>query len=448
MHVARIVNLDSGRIWQTPSGKENGYELPELNYRLPQTISGFDASKNYYEYGFTWNENFIRFFIINENGSEIELWKYEDKEHIPHHPAKMVFDIWHTSDWKCIDTTYCKDVGEFKPPKDDVTLSIDWAEYTEYLKGWRSHYGYITSNPSVTIDAQGRNHFFAIGGDRTLWDNIDGTWYNLGGYVTSDPYAVKDYQGRLHIFVRGGDYALYDNVFNTSSLSSYWLPLGGYITSNPSASLASNGHLIIAVRGGDNALWIKDLDTTSMASSWISLGGYITSNPYTIYDPQGKRHTLALGGDYGLWDNVDGFWQCRGGYLTSDAKPILDPNNHNIVRALARGGDGGLWMNSYNAITGAAEWDSLGGYILSKEDGSSIYTATPEPVSNADGTTHVYVIGGDRSLWEKVLSGTGGVQWNNQGGFITSNPCSGIPENSTIQQVGVRGGDNALWVYN
>jgi hypothetical protein len=89
-------------------------------------------------------------------------------------------------------------------------------------------------------DAQGRTHVFVRGSDMALYDNIDGTWYNLGGYLTTDPIPIRDSQGRIHIFCVGSDRALYDKIFDTNTFSNYWIGLGGYLTSDPSAAVQGN----------------------------------------------------------------------------------------------------------------------------------------------------------------------------------------------------------------
>jgi len=319
-------------------------------------------------------------------------------------------------------------------------------EYLEFdiqnLPQWHAFGGVIISNPSSVEDAQGKTHIFAIGSDHALWDNVDGTWNSMGGYLTSDPNAIKDSQSRLHIFARGNDGALWDNVLDTATGISNWICLGGSINSNPDAALGSNGHIKIAVRGGDNSLWINDLDPASLTGSWSGFRGNLISNPYVIFDAKGRMHVMVVGGDSGLWDNVDGSWYGLGGYITSDAKPILNPGNCNIVTSFARGGDGSLWKNSFDLSSGTNEWTYLGGYLLPK---GNIYGGNPEPLPNIDGSIHTYVVGGDGALWENIWLDDGS-QWNFLGGYLTSNPSS-IIKSMNIPLVGVRGGDEALWVF-
>lgn len=207
--------------------------------------------------------------------------------------------------------------------------------------------------------------------------------------------------------------------------------------SSPSSAMnPSDGHIKIAATGSDNSLWVRDLDTGSMTGGWIGLSGLIISNPYIIYDAQGRMHVLVIGSDHALWDNAGSIWRYLGGYITSDAKPILDPANSNGVLTFVRGGDGSLWKNSFDASAGSNQWTALGGYILPAT--GDIYRGNPEPVSSQDGSIYALVVGGDRSLWELTVTGTGNLGWSNLGSSITSNPSSSWPLTAA------RGADNAL----
>jgi len=325
---------------------------------------------------------------------------------------------------------------------------------------WNNYGSYLTSDPFIIEDDQGRDHVFVRGGSGALYDNVWGDWYGFGGYIysNSDPYAVKDGQGRIHIFARDSDGSLLDNVFDTYNWNYDWWDLGGYFTLDPSAALepGPNGFLKIVVRGGDNALWMRDLDTRYMSGVWNPLGGYLTSGPYVIYDDDGRIHTFVRGGDGSLWDNVgvwDAYsgqywhdWNYHGGYITSHPKPIVDPN-YNSILVFARGGDGALWAKDFSPEGFWNYWTSHGGYISPAGSGSIIYEGNPEPVADSDGYIHTFVRGGDGSLWDNVWYHTGNPahDWYGLGGYITSDP-SAMWDASGHIDVAVRGGDGTLWV--
>ncbi len=300
---------------------------------------------------------------------------------------------------------------------------------------WNGFGGVLTSNP-YQLQADGKKHIFAKGGDNGLWDNVDGDWQGLGGIIASDPFALEDAQGKIHILVKGSDGGLWDRVFGGS-----WWNLGGIITSNPSAAVESspNGYMYIVVRGGDNGLWARELDTADMSGDWYSGSGYITSNPQIVFDSQGNMHTFARGGDGAVWDlNLikkdahfyEGDWRSLGGYITSDVMPVLDPFNPDLIYTSVRGGDGSLWYNTLDTTLGTATWTGLSGFIQ----------GNPAPVVDTDGVLHNFVRGGDGGLWDNA-----GGAWYNLGGFIKSNP-NAIRDKEGKLHVAAVGGDNGLWV--
>ena len=161
--VTRVIDLSNGAIWETPSGKENTYELLPLDYCLPQIIEGFDASISYYEYGFTWDKNFIKFFIIDENNKEIELWRFDSKDrlNLPSKPAKLMFNVWHTQNWHC-QTSGNND--NLNPPDNDAILLIDWAEYNPYYEYKTDFEEYTagTTPPELYIYYNGKGNSYQM----------------------------------------------------------------------------------------------------------------------------------------------------------------------------------------------------------------------------------------------------------------------------------------------
>ncbi len=70
----------------------------------------------------------------------------------------------------------------------------------------------INGNPAPVVDTDGLIHTFVRGGDGSLWDNVNGNWYNVGGVIESDPNAIRDMYGRLHVAAVGGDNGLWVNT--------------------------------------------------------------------------------------------------------------------------------------------------------------------------------------------------------------------------------------------
>ncbi|HWQ20832.1 MAG TPA: right-handed parallel beta-helix repeat-containing protein, partial [Methanotrichaceae archaeon] len=173
-----------------------------------------------------------------------------------------------------------------------------------------------------------------------------GSWRSLGGSVKSAPQAVYDSQKRLHAFVRGGDGALWDNVDGT------WHNLGGTITSVAKPLAASSDKRVIYTyaRGGDGSLVLNTLNTASGTSTWSSLGGYISpgygsslfsGKPAPVVDSDGIVHVYVRGGDGALWENANGSWRSLSGRLTSDPTAV---NSDGLLEVAVRGTDGSLYL--------------------------------------------------------------------------------------------------------
>jgi hypothetical protein len=301
---------------------------------------------------------------------------------------------------------------------------------------WNGFGGVLDSKPFQLV-ADGQKHIFVKGGDRALWDNVDGDWQGLGGVIDSAPFALQDEQGNIHILVKGGDRALWDRVYDGN-----WWSLGGVIDSDPSAAFESgdDGYMYIVVRGyGDNALWARELNTVDMTGSWYACGGSILSNPQIVFDSNGNWHTFVRGMDNALWDLYltkkddhfyKGDWHNLGGSILSDTMPALDPYNPDRIYTSVRGGDNALWYNTLDITSYTSTWTGLGGVI----EGS------PSTVVDTDGVLHNFVRGADKALWDNA-----GGTWYGLGGVIKSDP-NAIRDKEGKLRVAVSGADNALWV--
>jgi hypothetical protein len=130
---ARAVDLQTGKTWETthPSHTWGGFQLQ--NDPLPQTIPGYDSSTDYYEYGLTWLQNSVDFFIVDTNYNVIDLWNTPADVPIPTHPAKICFEVWHPgppgtdgdTSWTPVD----KLNPATNPPSSDAVLLVDWVDY-------------------------------------------------------------------------------------------------------------------------------------------------------------------------------------------------------------------------------------------------------------------------------------------------------------------------------
>ncbi|MCL2844157.1 MAG: hypothetical protein FWE23_01705 [Chitinivibrionia bacterium] len=136
--IGRIVNMATGEILSTTFGTSfasAGIPLTGVeNY--PETIRAipnFDASQNFYTYGFDWKTDNIRWWMLNpaDESDTIVMWDYREPHgrtlqdsRITQKPASFMFNFWHTNDW----------AAEGKPnsteaPSRTFSAEFDWIKY-------------------------------------------------------------------------------------------------------------------------------------------------------------------------------------------------------------------------------------------------------------------------------------------------------------------------------
>ncbi len=118
--VTRRVDLADGSVRQTAPGAEGewgvGDDLGQAVEGLP--VAGFSATAGFYEMGFDWSSDRIRFFIVVA-GEEITLWDFDDTSLIPQGAAQFMLNLWHSSSgWD--------DDEEADYPASDAVLEADW----------------------------------------------------------------------------------------------------------------------------------------------------------------------------------------------------------------------------------------------------------------------------------------------------------------------------------
>lgn len=139
--ISRVIDLAKGIILDCSYGTE-AKEAGKLNdaQNNPATIkaiSGFDASKVFYIYGFDWKPDRITWWIqLNENSEKIILWDYEPAElfpdtyapsGIPVLPVHNAFCFWHSR------TRLANGINTAtEAPKYPFESEIDWMSYKPF----------------------------------------------------------------------------------------------------------------------------------------------------------------------------------------------------------------------------------------------------------------------------------------------------------------------------
>jgi hypothetical protein len=120
IRLRRIVDFATGDVYDSISDTSDGYAKTANEPLLARP--GFPAPSTFYEMGFDWHADAVRFFIVLD-GAERSLWTVTDAAHIPQDSVYMMYNIWHPSEhWH-------PRAGSAAYPTEDVTLRLDWFGY-------------------------------------------------------------------------------------------------------------------------------------------------------------------------------------------------------------------------------------------------------------------------------------------------------------------------------
>jgi len=136
--IGRTINLATGRIYETiyrssHDGNKN-HPLTEIGNQ-PETIpaiEGYDASKQFYIYGFDWYPDRLTWWIVHPATNEkIVLWDYRGTTPhftgIPVSPTTYLVNFWHTDNWP-VETN----PRSIEKPAYPYALEIDWISYEPF----------------------------------------------------------------------------------------------------------------------------------------------------------------------------------------------------------------------------------------------------------------------------------------------------------------------------
>ena len=139
--VGRTLNLATGEILYTnyrsyhDGNRNHNFDSSDdaaLSPRTITAITGYDASKQFYVYGFDWYPNRLTWWIEHpDTGEKIILWDYQGTtpnfSGIPQPPTTYLLNFWHTNDWSVDTNPRSKEA-----PKYPYFLEVDWMKYEPY----------------------------------------------------------------------------------------------------------------------------------------------------------------------------------------------------------------------------------------------------------------------------------------------------------------------------
>jgi len=128
--VGRTINLAKGLIYTTEYREDHSDHREALagESNLPESIAaieGFDASAQFYTYGFDWHPDRIRWWMLHPTTADtVVLWDYQGERGIPQHPSRYRMNFWHTDNW-AVETN----PSSLEKPEKRFELEVDWMEY-------------------------------------------------------------------------------------------------------------------------------------------------------------------------------------------------------------------------------------------------------------------------------------------------------------------------------
>ena len=134
--IGRTINLATGTIYNTSFRVgHNGVSSPLTGLQAqPETIpavDGYDASSQFYTYGFDWYPDRIRWWMINPvKADTVILWDYSGSQvGIPQNHSRYRLNFWHTDSWP-VETN----PRSIEKPLHPYETEVDWMSYEPLKK--------------------------------------------------------------------------------------------------------------------------------------------------------------------------------------------------------------------------------------------------------------------------------------------------------------------------
>jgi len=129
--IGRTINLAKGIIYNTIYKEgHRGQPVPLTGAQnqpaqIP-AIETYDASAQFYTYGFDWYPNRITWWMIHPaSGEKIVLWDYQGSQiGIPQNESRYRMNFWHTNEWSVHTNP-----NSLEKPLHPYELEVDWMKY-------------------------------------------------------------------------------------------------------------------------------------------------------------------------------------------------------------------------------------------------------------------------------------------------------------------------------
>jgi hypothetical protein len=140
--IGRTVNMATGQIYSTSyrvdsndgsrSSERGRFTGAQNQPETIQPIEGFNASTQFYTYGFDWYPDRITWWILHPvTGDKIVLWDYTGSTPnftgIPPNHTRYRVNLWHTDNWSVTTNP-----NSLERPLYPYEVEIEWISYTPF----------------------------------------------------------------------------------------------------------------------------------------------------------------------------------------------------------------------------------------------------------------------------------------------------------------------------
>lgn len=129
--IGRTINLADGTIYGTnyrEGHQGERYPLTGLQNQPEkiEAIKNYDASSQFYTYGFDWHPDHLRWWMLHPVTSDtVVLWDYRGSQRgIPQNESKYRLNFWHTNEWSVVTNS-----NSVEKPLKPYELEVDWMKY-------------------------------------------------------------------------------------------------------------------------------------------------------------------------------------------------------------------------------------------------------------------------------------------------------------------------------
>jgi beta-glucanase (GH16 family) len=121
LKLSRVIDTRTGQFYESVAA--DSYDIASKGTSEELRIPGFPQADAFYELGFEWTPERVRWFI-QVGSREVTLWDLRDTRYIPTRAAQLMVNAWHAQ-------THWLSGAEADYPAQDAVMRVDWVRHWE-----------------------------------------------------------------------------------------------------------------------------------------------------------------------------------------------------------------------------------------------------------------------------------------------------------------------------